>query len=129
MTLWWELCAGDEYSVGIDPAAGPDGAACVVHDGERLFVFEGGYGDDGGHEVTERDLALVVRRMGSEARTERSLCDVLEDACDALICGDLPPAPAAPAANDVAPAALVRAFALIAAPEKSTPAGATTPAG
>jgi ParB/RepB/Spo0J family partition protein len=80
MTAWWELCNGDEYR-----------AAFVVHDGERLFVFEGGYGDDGGLPVAAGDVDLVVRFLGAQARTERSFCEVLESASDALICGELPP--------------------------------------
>lgn len=123
MTPWWELRSGDEYTVGVDQAAGPDGSVCVLHEGERLFVFEGGYGEPDGPNVTEADLRLVARFMGEQTRTERTFLEVVESASDALICGDLP----RPPANDTH-RALERALALI-APPKSTPAGADTPAG
>lgn len=109
MTPWWELVddAG-QYRIGLD-----DG---------RVLVFEGGFGDDGGLPTTDADVALVARHLGAQARTEATFCDVLEAACDELICGPSP-------ANDAVRAPLERVFALLAAPEKSTPAGESPPAG
>lgn len=114
---WWELCEGDEYSVELE-----DG---------RILVCEGGYGDDCGIPLTTQDVALAARHLhGSfvdgEARVAGTLCELVEVACDDLICGTRSPA------NDTAARVLERAFALIAAPppaQKSTPAGADTPAG
>lgn len=108
MTPWWELCSGDEYS--------------VEHEG-RILVFEGGYGDDGGFPPSDADVALVGRLLGAKERVPGTFCDAVEEACDAAICGQLPTT--APV-NDTA---LERAFALLAAPQKSTPAGEDTPAG
>lgn len=143
MTPWWELRSGDEYvsqcpleRAGSDRTT-PERGVCVLHDGERIFVFEGGYGsqcpleradsdhttDERAMNVTEADLRLVARFMGEQTRTERTFLEVVESASDALICGDLP----RPPANDTH-RALERALALI-APPKSTPAGADTPAG